>query len=473
MRFQVFSGPQRAPELFRSHKTLLKYSNEQTLTPPAPSSENGAGSTVPESSLSVGLVEDLTFKNTASVEDWRGHEDNSWQDHLRNKVSSSAGDREFLRFLTMTSSSIVRYAVQGLASIALARLVIDGSSSDSYLSKMQGGFNNQGLSLLGEAAHAALQEYEEIEAGKYSFPFNYDIRHPDQRISGSLSRALPYFGEAVSTLRRRSQSAAGSEPEIETWLKGDAYPSYYGNSFHYQSDGWMSSSSANIYETSTQTLFLGRQDFMQKTALSSISSFYDKNKSTSPSPRPLKVLEIGCGTGRFSVYLRDSVNSMTGADSLDLTLVDLSPFYLQKARKNHRDYESFKRRTSRKSVPDAKVTYVQGNGEELDSLTSEEGYDIVICMYMFHELPPSARANVAKSMSRLTKEGGLAVFTDSIQKGDRPVLDDSIGAFKSFNEPFYDTYIEEDVGALFEENGMEREEKWLSSVTKTLTFTKK
>jgi SAM-dependent methyltransferase len=164
---------------------------------------------------------------------------------------------------------------------------------------------------------------------------------------------------------------------------------------------------------------------------------------------------------------------MTGADSLDLTLVDLSPFYLQKARKNHRDYESFKRRTSRKSVPDAKVTYVQGNGEELDSLTSEEGYDIVICMYMFHELPPSARANVAKSMSRLTKEGGLAVFTDSIQKGDRPVLDDSIGAFKSFNEPFYDTYIEEDVGALFEENGMEREEKWLSSVTKTLTFTKK
>jgi ubiquinone/menaquinone biosynthesis C-methylase UbiE len=238
----------------------------------------------------------------------------------------------------------------------------------------------------------------------------------------------------------------------------------------------MSSSSANVYETSTQTLFLGRQDFMQKTALSSISSFYNNKKSAPLSPRPLKVLEIGCGTGRFSVYLRDSIESITGpmnaADSLDLTLVDLSPFYLQRARKNHRDYEKFRRRTSSSSTSsrDAKVTYVQGNGEKLDSLLSED-YDIVICMYMFHELPPSARANVASTMSRLTKKGGLAVFTDSIQKGDRPVLDDSIGAFKSFNEPFYDTYLEEDVGALFEQNGMEREEKWLSSVTKTLTFT--
>ena len=103
---------------------------------------------------------------------------------------------------------------------------------------------------------------------------------------------------------------------------------------------------------------------------------------------------------------------------------------------------------------------------------ASDSFDVVICMYTFHELPPSARANFAKEMSRLAKKGGLIVFTDSIQKGDRPVLDDSIGAFKEFNEPFYGTYIEEDVGKLFEQEGVERVEKWLLSVTKTLTFKK-
>ena len=76
-------------------------------------------------------------------------------------------------------------------------------------------------------------------------------------------------------------------------MKSDSFPKYYSNSFHYQSDGWMSTDSAEIYETSTNTLFLGRQDFMQKTALSAISSFY--GNSPSDTQMELKVLELGEG----------------------------------------------------------------------------------------------------------------------------------------------------------------------------------
>ena len=47
------------------------------------------------------------------------------------------------------------------------------------------------------------------------------------------------------------------------WMKSPLYPSYYMNSFHYQTDGWLSPSSASVYESSTETLFLGRQDAMQ------------------------------------------------------------------------------------------------------------------------------------------------------------------------------------------------------------------
>ena len=45
------------------------------------------------------------------------------------------------------------------------------------------------------------------------------------------------------------------------------YPDYYQNNFHFQGDGWMSSKSADVYETSTETLFLGRQDAMQRQTL--------------------------------------------------------------------------------------------------------------------------------------------------------------------------------------------------------------
>ena len=39
------------------------------------------------------------------------------------------------------------------------------------------------------------------------------------------------------------------------------------NDFHYQTDGWLSADSADVYETSTETLFLGRQDAMQRATL--------------------------------------------------------------------------------------------------------------------------------------------------------------------------------------------------------------
>ena len=59
----------------------------------------------------------------------------------------------------------------------------------------------------------------------------------------------------------------------------------------------MSSESANVYETSTETLFLGRQDAMQRTALLALRA----------SERPIKrILEVACGTGRFGTFIRDN-----------------------------------------------------------------------------------------------------------------------------------------------------------------------
>lgn len=68
---------------------------------------------------------------------------------------------------------------------------------------------------------------------------------------------------------------------------------------------------------------------------------------------------------------------------------------------------------------------------------ADNSLDAVMCMYAFHEMPEDARAAAAAEMFRVLKPGGLAVLTDSVQLGDRPQWDSTLGAFGNFNEPHY------------------------------------
>ena len=61
-----------------------------------------------------------------------------------------------------------------------------------------------------------------------------------------------FLREASFTLTRR---AAGQPDKV--WLESGLYPSYYLNSWHYQTDGWLSEESAKVYEASTETVFVG------------------------------------------------------------------------------------------------------------------------------------------------------------------------------------------------------------------------
>jgi len=96
----------------------------------------------------------------------------------------------------------------------------------------------------------------------------------------------------------------------------------------------------------------------------------------------------------------------------------------------------------------------------------------VLCIYLFHELPPDVRRTAAKEMVRVLKPGGLLILTDSVQLGDRLPLDDGLGKFSDFNEPYYKTYIAEDLGKMFSDFGLECDEKLLASSTKVLSFRK-
>ena len=96
----------------------------------------------------------------------------------------------------------------------------------------------------------------------------------------------------------------------------------------------------------------------------------------------------------------------------------------------------------------------------------------VLVVYLFHELPPEIRRAAAKEMARVLKPGGLLIFADSIQLGDRLPFDAGLARFGDFNEPYYRSYIAEDFGHMFMECGLECEEKLLGSSTKVLSFRK-
>ena len=81
--------------------------------------------------------------------------------------------------------------------------------------------------------------------------------------------------------------------------------------------------------------------------------------------------------------------------------------------------------------------------------------DIVTTTFLFHELPPDVRRQVTAEVARVLKPGGLFVFIDSLQMGDKPGWDGLLEAFPaSFHEPYYRHYATDDLDAMFSAAGL-------------------
>ncbi|GIL81672.1 hypothetical protein Vretifemale_10697 [Volvox reticuliferus] len=306
-----------------------------------------------------------------------------------------------------------------------------------------------------------MQDYDNVRGDMYPMPWDMAPIHRQNNPLFMLARTAQSVEEFVATLRRRVRGQA--QP---VWLSSSLYPQYYTKTYHYQTDGWLSDRSARIYEHNTEVLFLGRQDAMQRTSLLPIASYMREAALAGRSPRDMKLLEVAAGTGRFHTFIKDAYPEMPSVVS------DLSPFYLARAR-NNLNYWRALRQPGRRlgGVDDTGVTrFLQTAAEQIDGPDQE--YDLVVCVYLFHELPEAIRRRAATEFFRVLKPGGMVVLTDSVQLGDRPSWDKSIGLFGDFNEPYYRNYVSCDLGAIFEEVGFMCDTKYLCSATKTLSFRK-
>lgn len=417
------------------------------------------------------------FKEHWSVQFWRDFSSKEFlKDIMDNNSPVSARLNAFVDTLSkaLTTSDVLRsteavqywayhslrsgfFSAQAIMGLAAARVAANrDASSTAVMTRMEEIARSGWQGPLAEAFMAYYQDYECIKQGAYALP--YDMTSTSHRQFNPLyviRKANAFFTEASDTLKRREQGKAE-----EVWLKSFNLPAYFQNTFHYQSDGWMSSKSAAVYESSTETLFVGRQDAMQRSTLLNLSEFM-KGKD----PSQLSALEVACGTGRFATFLKDNY------PTLDLTLTDLSPFYLAQARENVSYWKKLRAPSLSLSGVDGNgTTFVQTPAESLD--VASESMDIVYSVYLFHELPEDVREKAAAEMARVVKPGGIVVLTDSVQVGDRPSMDATLGNFGSFNEPYYVNYIQSDLGSLFEKAGLVCEQKVVSSTTKSLSFRK-
>ena len=102
------------------------------------------------------------------------------------------------------------------------------------------------------------------------------------------------------------------------------------------------------------------------------------------------MLEVAGGTGRFMTFFRDNY------PKVDATLVDLSPFYLEEAKKNDEYFRQFFEKNDHRggSFELEPLKLVQANAEKLVDF-KDNSFDILACIHLFHELPPEARRNAA------------------------------------------------------------------------------
>lgn len=121
------------------------------------------------------------------------------------------------------------------------------------------------------------------------------------------------------------------------------------------------------------------------------SRWYGEIRKLLPADKPLRILDVGCGTGYFEVILGKQGYSITG--------IDLTPEMIEKAGEMIRIY----------GLDESQVKVQQGDAEHLDF--EDETFDVVISRNLTWTLPHPIDAY--RDWYRVLKKGGMLINFDA------------------------------------------------------------
>ena len=265
------------------------------------------------------------------------------------------------------------------------------------------------------------RDLENVRAGLYPKALLFQIPF------GTYARTLPKMLWDLPRVLRRMR--AGNHQDLPPGVNLDRYPRYYLRNFHWQTYGYFSRHSAQVYDLTVEFLFLGAADIMRRQVIPPISRLLaERGRSDAI------LLDIDCGTGRTIRQIA------TAHPALRLFGVDLSLHYLQVARE------------ALAGLP--RVSLAVENGE---SLPFKDGsFDVVTSVYLFHELPHEARRRVVAEAYRVLRPGGLLIIEDSIQVTESEKLAFFMGKFADdYHEPYYQEYLQDNFDEALREVGFQ------------------
>jgi len=247
--------------------------------------------------------------------------------------------------------------------------------------------------------------------------------------------------------RTRARIRMGRHDELPG--QAERYPTYYARNFHYQTDGYLGHTSAELYDLQVELIFGGTADVMRRRLVPPVVRF--ARAQGYGTARPMKLLDVACGTGHLLRFLGKALPDAR------LYGLDLSPQYIARAR------ETLPREMEVSLVCDdaEKMPFVDGH------------FDAATNLYLLHEVPRDVRARVLGEMFRVVRPGGLAVVADSLQLHDAPELSRELRAFpERFHEPYYEEYAAQDLTALVAAAGFTVRETTLAFLTKIVVAEK-
>ena len=353
-------------------------------------------------------------------------------------------NRPIARFATRTAygatqlTRVAWYVGHGLAMNRLAEVVRDqDAESRRPRARTNARLPDRGR-LFEDMAALFQRDLANVEAGLYPRPSDHD-----GSLATLLRRSWLFFQDLPEVHRRRESDG---HSEVLTKETEGKRPRYYLQNFHFQSGGWMTDKSAELYDTQVEVLFKGSANAIRRQALQPLYEVFAQRDQ-----RSLKFLDVGCGTGRLLHFVKQSW------PRLPCLGMDLSEAYVREAR----------RHLSRWGWMNIFVA----NGEAIP--LPDASQDAVTNIFMFHELPPKVRRTIFREFARVLKPGGRLIVVDSLQRGDEPDYDGLLEMFpQNFHEPYYSSYIEEDFCAMARDGGLTHVRDVKAFIAKVMVFDK-